>query len=153
MRSATALAWGLVEPSALEACLASAVVRAQEEARQLGHGYIGIEHLLLGILAQGHGVGADTLARLSIDLDQVRADVVETPGPTTGPRRSGHRPFGRREAVPSSLWITRVPGRGQPIAGVDSDRRDAQVRRPVPSGGQRRFPPRRCTGNCSVRWA
>jgi len=38
-----------------------AVVIAQEEARRLGHQSIGTEHLLLGLIAQGTGVGARVL--------------------------------------------------------------------------------------------
>jgi ATP-dependent Clp protease ATP-binding subunit ClpA len=52
-----------------------AVVHAQDEARRLRHDYIGTEHLLLGILRDGSGVGARVLYRLGIDLDGIRSDV------------------------------------------------------------------------------
>jgi ATP-dependent Clp protease ATP-binding subunit ClpA len=56
------------------------VVQAQGEARLLRHHYIGTEHLLLGILREGTGVGARVLDRLGIDLDSVRGDVVRIVG-------------------------------------------------------------------------
>jgi ATP-dependent Clp protease ATP-binding subunit ClpA len=58
----------------------SAVVLAQEEARELGHGFIGTEHLLLGLLREGSGPGPRALARLGIAHDDVRADVVRFVG-------------------------------------------------------------------------
>jgi ATP-dependent Clp protease ATP-binding subunit ClpA len=56
------------------------VVQAQAEARLLRHGYIGTEHLLLGILREGSGVGARVLEWLGIDLERIRADVVRVIG-------------------------------------------------------------------------
>jgi ATP-dependent Clp protease ATP-binding subunit ClpA len=56
------------------------VVQAQAEARLLRHNYIGTEHLLLGILREGSGVGARVLERLGIELNGIRADVVRVIG-------------------------------------------------------------------------
>ena len=56
------------------------VTLAQEEARQINHNYIGTEHLLLGLLAEGEGVGALALKALGISLDQIRKDVVSKIG-------------------------------------------------------------------------
>ncbi len=47
------------------------------EALQLGHNYIGTEHILLGLIHEGHGVAAQVLARLGADLNRVRQQVVE----------------------------------------------------------------------------
>src|SRR5580704_3005661 len=44
-----------------------------EEARQLGHNYIGTEHLLLGLLRDGAGVATRVLENLCVDLKRVRA--------------------------------------------------------------------------------
>ncbi len=52
------------------------VVQAQVEAGELRHGYIGTEHLLLGILREGTGVGARVLNHLGIDVGKARAEVV-----------------------------------------------------------------------------
>jgi ATP-dependent Clp protease ATP-binding subunit ClpC len=57
-----------------------AVVLAQEEARDLRHNYIGTEHLLLGLLREEEGVGADVLGDLGVSLDDVRAQVAEIIG-------------------------------------------------------------------------
>jgi ATP-dependent Clp protease ATP-binding subunit ClpA len=48
-----------------------AVVLAQEEAEALGHDYLGTEHLLLGLLAEGEGRAADVLARAGVTRDSV----------------------------------------------------------------------------------
>ena len=47
---------------------------AFDEARRLGHHYIGTEHLLLGLLRQGDGVAIDALKSLGINLDKVRSE-------------------------------------------------------------------------------
>ena len=57
------------------------VVLAEEEARMLGHNWIGTEHLLLGVLREGDGVAARTLASLGISLQPVRQQVEEIIGP------------------------------------------------------------------------
>jgi ATP-dependent Clp protease ATP-binding subunit ClpA len=46
------------------------------EALQLGHNYIGTEHILLGLIREGEGVGAQVLQKLGADLDRVRNRVV-----------------------------------------------------------------------------
>jgi hypothetical protein len=56
------------------------IVLAQSEARALGHLHIGTEHLLLGLLRQEHGVAAQVLATLGVELDEARAVVVRTLG-------------------------------------------------------------------------
>jgi ATP-dependent Clp protease ATP-binding subunit ClpC len=55
---------------------------AQEEARLLHHNFIGTEHLLLGLLAEGEGVGAKALDSLGISVEAARAKVAETTGPS-----------------------------------------------------------------------
>lgn len=49
---------------------------ALREALQLGHSFIGTEHLLLGLIREGQGVGAQVLAELGVDLRRVRDQVV-----------------------------------------------------------------------------
>ncbi|MDP2920724.1 MAG: ATP-dependent Clp protease ATP-binding subunit [Dehalococcoidia bacterium] len=49
---------------------------AIDEARHLGHNYIGTEHLLLGLLHEGGGVAAGVLDSFGITLEQVRAEVI-----------------------------------------------------------------------------
>jgi len=49
---------------------------AVTEARNLGHNYIGTEHLLLGLIREGEGVAAQILTNLGADLEKVREEVV-----------------------------------------------------------------------------
>jgi ATP-dependent Clp protease ATP-binding subunit ClpC len=60
------------------------VVLAQVEARQLGHNYIGTEHLLLGLLAERDGVAARVLESLDVSLEFVRSQVLEIIGRGVG---------------------------------------------------------------------
>ena len=50
------------------------IVLSQEEARRLGHYVVVTEHILLGLVAEGHGVAARALQELGA-LDQVRSEV------------------------------------------------------------------------------
>ena len=71
------------------------------EALQLGHNYIGTEHLLLGLLREGEGVGGQVLIALGVSFEEVRAGVLETlqgmtaptkrrtPGTVSRPRTAG----------------------------------------------------------------
>ena len=68
------------------------IVLAQEEARMLSHGYIGTEHLLLGLIHEGGGVSGAALESLSITLDDARAQVVSIV-PRGQEPLSGHIPF------------------------------------------------------------
>jgi ATP-dependent Clp protease ATP-binding subunit ClpC len=53
---------------------------AAEEARSLGHNYIGTEHLLLGLIREGEGVASQVLLNLGLDLERVRNEVMEILG-------------------------------------------------------------------------
>ncbi len=68
------------------------VVMAQEEARKMNHKYIGTEHLLLGLLAEGEGVAAKSLGSLGIDLNSTRETVIQTVG-VGHQAPTGHIPF------------------------------------------------------------
>ena len=50
---------------------------ALREALQLGHNYIGTEHILLGLVREGEGVAAQVLQQLGADLDRVRQTVIQ----------------------------------------------------------------------------
>ncbi len=58
------------------------------EALQLGHNYIGTEHILLGLIREGEGVAAQVLVRLGADLNRVRHQAIQLlsgyPGAATG---------------------------------------------------------------------
>jgi ATP-dependent Clp protease ATP-binding subunit ClpA len=68
------------------------VVLAQEEARDLGHNYIGTEHILLGLLREGETLAARSLDALEVTLDTARQRVLEITGRGEG-QPSGHIPF------------------------------------------------------------
>lgn len=53
-----------------------------DEARQLGHNYIGTEHLLLGLIREGEGVAARVLENLGADLNKIRSNVIRMLGET-----------------------------------------------------------------------
>lgn len=53
---------------------------AAEEARSLGHNYIGTEHLLLGLIREGEGISSQVLLNLGLELNTVRSEVMELLG-------------------------------------------------------------------------
>ena len=56
---------------------------AMDEARRLGHNYIGTEHLLLGLIKEGEGVASHVLMNVGLDLNKVRSEVIKLLGSTT----------------------------------------------------------------------
>src|SRR6266545_2349078 len=61
------------------------------EASQLGHRYIGTEHLLLGLVREGEGVAAQILVKLGADLSGVRQQVIRLLAGYAGPVQSDRR--------------------------------------------------------------
>ena len=65
------------------------------EALQLGHNYIGTEHILLGLIREGEGVAAQVLVKLGADLSRVRQQVIQLlsgyPGATGQPQQGGEK--------------------------------------------------------------
>ncbi len=53
---------------------------AIEEGQNLGHNYVGTEHLLLGLLREGEGIAAQVLTNLGIDLKKARREVIQLLG-------------------------------------------------------------------------
>ncbi|WP_027718378.1 ATP-dependent Clp protease ATP-binding subunit [Desulfovirgula thermocuniculi] len=64
---------------------------ALDEARRMGHNYVGTEHLLLGLIREGEGVAARALVSLGADLARVRSAVMQLLGgaPASGPAQPG----------------------------------------------------------------
>ena len=56
---------------------------AAEEARALGHNYIGTEHILLGLIKEGEGVASQVLLNVGLDLNAVRNEIMELLGSAT----------------------------------------------------------------------
>ena len=80
------------------------IVLAQEEARMLNHNYIGTEHLLLGLIHEGHGVAAEALESLGISLEAVRQQVEQIIG-RGSQAPSGHIPFTPRAKKVTELAL------------------------------------------------
>jgi ATP-dependent Clp protease ATP-binding subunit ClpC len=94
------------------------VVLAQEEARLLGHNYIGTEHLLLGLLADGEGTAARALESLGVTLDAAREQVREIIGEGKGPPQ-GHIPFTPRAKKVLELSLREALERGGDLIGTE----------------------------------
>jgi hypothetical protein len=88
------------------------------EALQLGHNYIGTEHLLLGLVREGEGVAAQVLVNLGADLSRVRRRVAELlhggqgDEPAQGPENSIRFLPSRPATVQSGSMAFRGPGFG-----------------------------------------
>jgi ATP-dependent Clp protease ATP-binding subunit ClpC len=67
---------------------------AIDEARRLGHNYIGTEHLLLGLVREGEGIAAGVLESLGVNLDKVRHQVIHVLSQSTSvsPAQESKRP-------------------------------------------------------------
>ncbi len=67
---------------------------AIDEARRLGHNYLGTEHLLLGLVREGEGIAAGVLESLGVNLDKVRHQVIHvlSQSSSTAPAQETKRP-------------------------------------------------------------
>ncbi|MDB9496928.1 ATP-dependent Clp protease ATP-binding subunit [Spirulina major CS-329] len=92
-----------------------------EEARQLGHNYIGTEHLLLGLIREGEGVAARVLENLGVDLSKVRTQVIRMLGETAevsaGPGQSGRTKTPTLDEFGSNLTNLAKEGKLDPVVG------------------------------------
>src|SRR6266542_2184726 len=78
------------------------------EALQLGHNYIGTEHILLGLIREGEGVAAQVLVKLGADLNRVRQQVIQLLSGYQGKEPAG---AATGEATPSSSLVLDQFGR------------------------------------------
>jgi Clp amino terminal domain, pathogenicity island component len=95
-----------------------AVVLAQEEARELHHGYIGTEHLLLGMLREGTGSAARALTSMDVTLDAARQAVEASVGRGKHQQPSGHIPFTPRAKKALELALRESLQLGQNYIGT-----------------------------------
>ncbi len=106
-----------------------------EEARQLGHNYIGTEHLLLGLIREGEGVAARVLENLGVDLGKVRTQVIRMLGETAEVSVGGG---GGRTKTPtldefgSNLTQMATEGKLDPVVG-----REREIERVIQILGRR----------------
>jgi ATP-dependent Clp protease ATP-binding subunit ClpC len=79
------------------------------EALQLGHNYIGTEHILLGLIREGEGVAAQVLQKLGADLSRVRQTVIQLLSGYTGGK--GEQTAGGEQSGPQSSMVLDQFGR------------------------------------------
>lgn len=91
-----------------------------EEARQLGHNYIGTEHLLLGLIREGEGVAARVLENLSVDLPKVRSQIIRSLGENTEVASGSSAPRSKTPTLAefgTNLTQKATEGRLDPVVG------------------------------------
>ena len=95
-----------------------------EEARQLGHNYIGTEHLLLGLIVEGEGVAARVLEELRVNLPKLRTEIIRALGENTEVS-SGNN--GSRSKSPTldefgtNLTQKAIDGKLDPVVGREKE--------------------------------
>ncbi|MBX6390933.1 MAG: ATP-dependent Clp protease ATP-binding subunit [Frankia sp.] len=90
------------------------------EALQLGHNYIGTEHILLGLIREGEGVAAQVLVKLGADLNRVRQQVIQL---LSGYQGKGGEPAtagGPSEGTPSTSLVLDQFGRNLTAAAREA---------------------------------
>ncbi|NWF70471.1 MAG: ATP-dependent Clp protease ATP-binding subunit [Chloroflexi bacterium] len=106
---------------------------AVDEARRMGHHYIGTEHLLLGLVRQTEGVAIDVLKRLGISPEEIRRQTrrvlqespvqtsPETPGttPKPAPKQSGKTPL--VDQLATDLTALAQEGKLDPVVGRETE--------------------------------
>ncbi len=95
------------------------VVLAQDEAGLLNHNYIGTEHILLGLLHEGHGIAARVLESAGISLDAVRQQVEEIIGRGRQAPPEGHIPFTPRAKNVLELSLSEAMLLGHTYIGTE----------------------------------
>jgi ATP-dependent Clp protease ATP-binding subunit ClpC len=99
------------------------------EALQLGHNYIGTEHILLGLIREGEGVAAQVLQKLGADLNRVRQTVIRR-------ARARRRPGARASRAARARWCS--------TSSVEISRSSLATPSSTPSSVARR----RSSGSC-----
>jgi len=91
-----------------------------EEARQLGHNYIGTEHLLLGLIREGEGVAARVLENLGVDLSKVKSQIIRSLGDNTEVSSSNNATRSKTPTLDefgTNLTQKAIEGRLDPVVG------------------------------------
>ena len=94
-----------------------------EEARQLGHNYIGTEHLLMGLVREGEGVAARVLENLAVDVSSIRTEVIQMLGDNAEANANGNNNVQTRSKTPtleefgSNLTELAIEGVLDPVVG------------------------------------
>lgn len=94
------------------------VVLAQDEARGLGHAYIGTEHVLLGVLREEEGIAVRTLVSLGVGIDEARTAVVALVG-RGDEQPTGQIPFTARAKASLEGALAEAVGMGHQYIGTE----------------------------------
>jgi len=86
------------------------------EALQLGHNYIGTEHILLGLIREGEGVAAQVLVKLGADLNRVREQVIQL---LHGHRGEADPAASRQRGLPPEIIAARLHAIGARLSAVE----------------------------------
>jgi ATP-dependent Clp protease ATP-binding subunit ClpC len=98
---------------------------AIDEARRLGHNYIGTEHLLLGLVREGEGIAAGVLESLGVNLDKVRHEVIRvlsqssSVGPAAETKRASKTPTVDQLGI--NLTEAVRSGKSDPVIGREKE--------------------------------
>ncbi len=98
---------------------------AIDEARRLGHNYIGTEHLLLGLVREGEGIAAGVLESLGVNLDKVRHEVIRvlSQSSSAGPAQETKRASKTPTVDQLGINLTELARQGKldPVIGRDKE--------------------------------
>lgn len=103
-----------------------------DEARQLGHNYIGTEHLLLGLIREGEGVAVRVLENVGVELSRVRSTVIRMLGETTSTSTQTRSKTPTLDEFGSNLTQMAEDNRLDPVIG-----REKEIQRVIEILGRR----------------
>src|SRR5690625_1041291 len=98
---------------------------SQDEARKLGHSYVGTEHILLGLIREGEGVAARVLRNLDVSLNKARQQVLTLLGASEAKRGSQGKAQAQTKSTPTldslakDLTESARQGEIDPVIGRD----------------------------------
>src|SRR5690625_3336359 len=98
---------------------------SQDEARKLGHSYVGTEHILLGLIREGEGVAARVLRNLDVSLNKARQQVLTLLGASEAKRGSQGKAQTQTKSTPTldslakDLTESARQGEIDPVIGRD----------------------------------
>jgi len=92
---------------------------ARDEAKRLDHDYLGTEHILLGLIREGEGIGATALQNLGIDLARVRTEIEKAVGRGGGALFLGQIPFTPRAKKVLELAVREARNLGHNYIGTE----------------------------------
>ena len=82
-----------------------AIKCAKKEAERLNHDYIGTEHILLGIVKEGTGIGFNVLENFGLDYEKIRIEVEKLARPSDDIATIGELPFTPRAMAILNLAV------------------------------------------------